>query len=96
MLEHDAFEDRAQQVALAVPAGNPEEAAALMRAQPSAVEEGMEQGIVMRRGNAGDQLIDEAERIVVVAPALYQRRTYHSRLAADVALFSMLTKRPGP
>ena len=54
MLEHHALEERPQHVPLAVPAGKAEEAAALVRAQPSAIEEGVEQRIVMRRRGVAD------------------------------------------
>ena len=52
VLEHHALEQRAQHVPLVVPAGQAEEAAALVRAQPTAIEERVEERIVMRRRGA--------------------------------------------
>ena len=56
-----------------MPAGEAEEAAALVRSEPSPVEERVEKRIVMRGHGAADRFVDEAERVVVMAAAFDQR-----------------------
>ena len=57
VLEHHALEQRAQHVPFAMPAGEAEEAAALVRAQPTAIEERMEERVVMRGHGASDRAL---------------------------------------
>ena len=70
VLEGDALEERAQQVALAVPAGDAVEAGAHEGALARAVEEGVEVGVSRRWRDLSHAAVAGAERILVMAAAL--------------------------